>query len=402
MPPFEPALAEDLSDANLARLLAADARSASQKYSTQGLSALIGGRSSPKVKPNTRFLKNLVKNADTHNDRLKRKEDAERQEKLRKFEEQDAERMRSDRRDKRGGEDGREKKRRKLSEGNSKHRQESSKHRDRVREKHSRRKRRQRKNTSSGSSRSPSPSTTRTRDRAEDRSKVEHRKRRKRRDHTASESDNDDDKKHRSHYKLTRRRGSTVGNLPKDEIDKSDVSKRKSHERQEPDLASDDPLDTLLDNKYLSQPRSRMDAHFSAHYDPKQDTNPDSGDDSDWDRALNAMRDRSNFQRAQASRMLAAGFSDEQVKKWETTSSRPNNGETKDAKDLKWKAKGEEREWDKGKPLLGEHIVFSDSEDEIKDEHKLSQKRLDKKTGTGGGWKKSGGLLKGFKNALGP
>ena len=144
-----------------------------------------------------------------------------------------------------------------------------------------------------------------------------------------------------------------------------------------------------------------MDVHFSTDYNPATDVHVNSEEDSDWDRALNAMRDRANFQRTQAARLLAAGFSEEQVKQWETRPSRSDPEHGGDARDLKWKAKGEEREWDRGKPMLGEDVTFSDDEDVIENDKDPSQMKPERKIGAQEGWKKSGGLLMGFKNALG-
>ena len=87
---------------------------------------------------------------------------------------------------------------------------------------------------------------------------------------------------------------------------------------------------------------SAMDSHFSTNYDPSVDVNPDPEIDDDWDQALEAIRDRQRWQKLGAERLKSAGFTEEEVKKWET-------GGEKREEDVKWKGRGEGREWDRGK-----------------------------------------------------
>ena len=85
-----------------------------------------------------------------------------------------------------------------------------------------------------------------------------------------------------------------------------------------------------------------MDAHFSASYDPSNDAQPHSDLEDDWDQALEALRDRQRWKQQGADRLRAAGFTDEEVKKWE-------KGGEKTEEDVRWAKKGEGREWDRGK-----------------------------------------------------
>lgn len=71
---------------------------------------------------------------------------------------------------------------------------------------------------------------------------------------------------------------------------------------------------------------------------------PDSGDD--WDQALEALKDRQKWKQQGAERLKAAGFTDEEVRKWET-------GGEKSERDVRWAKEGEGREWDRGK-VIGE------------------------------------------------
>ncbi|RMZ83071.1 hypothetical protein DV738_g1292, partial [Chaetothyriales sp. CBS 135597] len=77
--------ANELDDDAVARLLAEDARAASARYASQGLSAMLPRRpvEGAAMRPNTRFLKNLVRDADVHNAALSRKEESERRARLR-------------------------------------------------------------------------------------------------------------------------------------------------------------------------------------------------------------------------------------------------------------------------------------------------------------------------------
>ncbi|EEH41909.1 hypothetical protein PAAG_03830 [Paracoccidioides lutzii Pb01] len=73
------------NDEYVAQLLAKDARDSSMRYSTLGLDALIPNKrpSSGVPKPNTRFLKNILRETDSHNASLKRKEEEEARERMR-------------------------------------------------------------------------------------------------------------------------------------------------------------------------------------------------------------------------------------------------------------------------------------------------------------------------------
>ena len=98
-----------------------------------------------------------------------------------------------------------------------------------------------------------------------------------------------------------------------------------------------------------------MDDHFSASYDPSNDVQPHSDLEDDWDQALEALRDRQRWKQQGADRLRAAGFTDEEVKKWE-------KGGEKTGEDVRWAKKGEGREWDRGK------VVDEDGQVDVKAE----------------------------------
>jgi hypothetical protein len=97
---------------------------------------------------------------------------------------------------------------------------------------------------------------------------------------------------------------------------------------------------------------SAMDSHFASGYDPTADVQLDADEDGDWELALEALRDRARFKAQHGDRLRAAGFTDDEVKKWE-------KGGEKTEDDVKWAKKGEGREWDRGK------VVDSDGDIEF-------------------------------------
>lgn len=97
----------------------------------------------------------------------------------------------------------------------------------------------------------------------------------------------------------------------------------------------------------FSTNNASMDERFNSQYDPSIDVQPDSAEEDDWDQALEAMRDRQKWHKAGADRLRAAGFTEEQVSKWEKSG---KYGEG-DVNDVRWKHRGEGREWDRGKVL---------------------------------------------------
>jgi hypothetical protein len=97
---------------------------------------------------------------------------------------------------------------------------------------------------------------------------------------------------------------------------------------------------------------SGIDSRFAADYDPTIDVTPDpdeAGGD-DWDNAVEAFRDRQKWKKQGAERLRSAGFTEEQIRKWE-------KGDEKDESDVQWNKAGGVREWDRGKVLDPEGSV---------------------------------------------
>ena len=108
-----------------------------------------------------------------------------------------------------------------------------------------------------------------------------------------------------------------------------------------------------------------MSSHFSSTYDPNTDVLPDDSDPDDWDQALEALRDRQKWKTQGAERLRAAGFGDDEVRKWENSGKglwgkgKVDDLDSGDAEveNVKWARKGEGREWDRGKVVDSEGMV---------------------------------------------
>ncbi|KAK7946055.1 uncharacterized protein PG986_010376 [Apiospora aurea] len=99
---------------------------------------------------------------------------------------------------------------------------------------------------------------------------------------------------------------------------------------------------------------SGIDRRFASDYDPKVDVALDAdAEDDDWGTSLEALRDRQRWKQQGGDRLRAAGFSEEQVKKWERGG---QDGWGSREEDVRWVKHSEEREWDRGKSatLLGD------------------------------------------------
>lgn len=145
--------------------------------------------------------------------------------------------------------------------------------------------------------------------------------------------------------------------------DRDHKSRRERHHESSSkgrllDESDSDPLEDIIGPKPPSPVRKRgrgatsgssaMDSRFASSYDPKADVALDHDEeDDDWGSALEALRDRERWKQQGADRLRAAGFTDDQVTKWE-------KGDQKNEEDVRWSKKGDEREWDRGKVLKGD------------------------------------------------
>lgn len=373
---------EELPDDYVADLLKNDAKASSARYTAVGLQAYLPTRcvaytfcpfrseltpthrpTGQAPKPNTRFLRNILRETDSHNAALLAKEAEESRARLKSL---------------RGGGQGSAE-----SSHQSQHvdrrsrikrrREESDTESDRRRrydERSSHRSHRSKRDTSAdrddlrrGEKRSRRLYESDD-ERDHGRSRHSHRSRRHR-DKSASENDNDRHERRRSHKHRNRSRSAGSRERRHRETSDDQGRRRKHRRRRSPssspkardrqvDGSDSDPLEAIVGPAPAPPPSkvrvrgrgavrasSTMDAHFAADYDPSQDVQPDSGED-DWEMAIEALRDRQRWRQQGAERLKAAGFTDEEVKKWE-------KGGEKTEEDVRWRKKGEGREWDRGK-----------------------------------------------------
>ena len=128
---------------------------------------------------------------------------------------------------------------------------------------------------------------------------------------------------------------------------------RKKRRRRTSNASESDPLEDIIGPSLPSKPSARgrgavssstMDARFRPDYDPKADVDLEPEEGDDWDMALEALRDRTKWRQQGAERLKAAGFTNEEVKTWES-----GDAGEKDVDDVRWRKRGEEKEWDRGK-----------------------------------------------------
>ena len=93
-----------------------------------------------------------------------------------------------------------------------------------------------------------------------------------------------------------------------------------------------------------------IESRFSSTYDPSIDVHAPSDAEDDWGDAVEAFRDRQKWKQQGADRLKAAGFSTDQIAKWE-------KGDEPNEEDVVWTRKGQAREWDRGKVVDSEGDV---------------------------------------------
>ncbi|CAK3793118.1 Hypothetical predicted protein [Lecanosticta acicola] len=342
-----------LTDDYVAELLKKDAARTSNRFLTNSLGGLLSKPRGNAPKPNTRFLRNIVRDADTHNAALRRREEEESRARLRDLKRCVRRRDESSRKE----EDPDSRRRRKagLSPREKKHHHHHHSRRERSRDRKRSRSRSPRRGGERGHHR----------DRSRDRRHRRH----------ANNNDDDEDDNHAVEERQHRR------NNPEPTTSKS---------KRSPSLASDsdsDPLDGILGPKPpppppTTLPRGRgaqkssssaeIDLRFNdPNYDPKLDVGLGDGlgdgDGDDWDMALEALRDRAKWKKSGAERLRAAGFSEEEVGRFEESGVRRGNHQEGDISHVKWRKRGEAREWDRGKVMEGNHVDLKPEWGRLKD-----------------------------------
>ncbi|THX20753.1 hypothetical protein D6D17_00470 [Aureobasidium pullulans] len=349
----EPGRDAEITDDYATELLKRDAKAVS---SSSSLASLMNksSRSTNAPKPNTRFLRNILRDTDNHNAALLAKEAQEsklRLDQLRHPHPHRPEQQLYSARDRH------DPKRRRL---------DPARHRPSTSEKTSHRRHSPEPTSKKTSHRRhlPEPTSSHSQSSRRSTSPDRHSSDRHRSRRRSPSSNNHESVRHRRH--LRRRSSSPDTRRPLVKPNKpSGDSSHRSKRRRSPsfDASDSDPLDAIIGPAPPSNPpvRSRgrgtqnnastIDNHFSSNYDPSTDTQPHVQEDDglDWDQALEALRDRQKWKQQGADRLRAAGFSEKDVTKWE-------KGGEKSEEDVVWAKKGEGREWDRGK-VVDEHGV---------------------------------------------
>ncbi|EGZ78215.1 hypothetical protein NEUTE2DRAFT_101915 [Neurospora tetrasperma FGSC 2509] len=389
-----------ITDDYVAELLAKEASEASIKYSSMGLEAFRSTKPANKAKPNTNFLTRIIRETDSHNAAIKAKEAAEAQARLTGLEEaeekkrlktnpslQDIRRRQlgaissllSGQKKRRGAEEGTrttsskdhrdsnfsEKDKHKRGEGRLSE-NEDTRNTSRERRHHHRHHRPHKDEERS------SREEQRHRDRSRSCSPRHRERRHRHRSRSPLSSDQEAAKHSRSSHKSRSSRSEKESRSRKDrDIISEKLSTHRRHgrlaEKEKTDNEDSDPLEDLIGpaappsaDSYPPPVRTRgrgagrggaaMDGRFANDYDPRENMQLDESDlqvskTDDWDDMVESFRDRQKWLKQGADRLRAAGFSEEDIKKWEKTGP---NGE-RDIEDVKWAKAGEKREWDRGK-----------------------------------------------------
>ncbi|KAH7316460.1 hypothetical protein B0I35DRAFT_254058 [Stachybotrys elegans] len=394
-----------LSDDYVAELLAKEATDCSLKYSAMGLEAfqstkkyvilpcsprapiVTRRRPANKPKPNTLFLRHIIRDTDAHNKALLAKEAAESKARLEDLEQgvggrKDRESTHSSRdirkrqlgdiqailggqRRRRDGDNERksgERHAKRLDGAESQSRRSSRRDPDDDREHGSRHRHHRHRSRERGS---PSrdkrhrrddhrSSRRRDRDDSRDSSPREHRHRHRRRDRSASPR--------------PRRRSSSPGHRKRSHRERSPHGPAKSPNPASSSARHDsDPLDDFIGPAPPPRHRGRgapggamgIDYRFSESYDPTTDVQMD-GDGEGWEDAVEAFRDRQKLKQNQETRMKEAGFAVDQIERMK------RGGREMTEEDVTWSKAGEKREWDRGKSqspkgIFGELDDFDDT-----------------------------------------
>ncbi|KAF2089944.1 hypothetical protein K490DRAFT_35298 [Saccharata proteae CBS 121410] len=378
----------NLEDDYVAELLKKDAKASSSRYTAVGLQAFLPKRPTGHApKPNTRFLRNILRETDTHNAALLAKEAEESRLRLRALKngeagggaDQDKSSKKESREERFREGLQRPSKRRRVEEEDDERNSRRRRHRDRESDQHrsrrdtsshreDRRERRKRRAYEEDDEkhrhrrvthRSHHHRDDRDRHRSDSGPKMAEstdvRRSRSRRERSVSSSRSRSSSRTRSHRKPRRRPRSSGERKGPEEVLSKAASKRNELARSPSPASDSDPLEAIVGPAPPSPKpnvRSRgrgtfsssaaIDAHFASNYDPSQDVHPNSDLEDDWDQALEALRDRQRWMQQGADRMKAAGFTDDEIKRWE------KGGEKKE-EDVRWSKNGEGREWDRGK-----------------------------------------------------
>ncbi|KFY95427.1 hypothetical protein V498_03345 [Pseudogymnoascus sp. VKM F-4517 (FW-2822)] len=362
---------DDFSDDHIAAILSKEAKETSIKYSAHGMSAFLPSKPpANKPKPNTRFLRNLVRDTDSHNAALLAKEAAESRNRLEQLVTKDTRRANDIRRRQLGSItaflSGNAPKRQRVggaarptrNEGDSSGGLEERKDRstDTEESRHDKGRRARKFTDDEDMKDISSPKDKHWSHRSESKRQSHHDKHRHERHrsrHRSRSRSPDEDRRNRDPKRRERSPGrrSHISSTSRREEKSCDSSRRR---KPSPHAGFDsDPLEAIVGPLPPPKVKSRgrgtvsstsgIDARFSENYDPALDLVPESqetnGDGDDWELVL----DRVKWKQQGADRLKAAGFTEEEIQGWKTGKKA----------EVKWTASGKEREWDRGKSVGG-------------------------------------------------
>ncbi|QPH18801.1 hypothetical protein C2857_003901 [Epichloe festucae Fl1] len=387
---------ELLTDDYVAGLLAQDAKDCSLKYSAMGMEAFRDNKkSSSMLKPNTRFLRHIIKDTDTHNKALLAKEAAESKARLKDLEYAEGLKRRK------SNPNSRDIRTRQLGAiqailGGKKRPRGDDEDRDTPRPRtaddgkdgHGSRGSRRGSDLfkRGGDKRHHGRLSERDYDQKDTASDQDKQKKSRRRRYAASDDDDDDDDDDDGDKDRRRRSRRDRSRSPRwYRSSRSPDERRRKHRhrsrgqfrtrRASPDREpkptssrekeDSDPLEDFIGPPPPPNYRGRgmiggaaaLDRRFSESYDPKLDVRmEDEGDP--WDDAVESFRDRQKMLLNQDQRMKDAGFTVEQIQ-------RAKGSDEKKELDVVWSKAGEKREWDEGKGIAGESDDDDDGDGEI-------------------------------------
>ncbi|RSL91027.1 hypothetical protein CEP52_014402 [Fusarium oligoseptatum] len=378
---------EILTDDYVADLLAQEAGDCSLKYSAMGMEAYRENKKPANMlKPNTRFLRHIIKDTDNHNKALLAKEAAESKARLKDLERaKEIERRKTNpstndirrrqmgdihailggkkrrRSDDDAGPSSSKDSKKRESEHKSK-RESDSKDKDLFKD------RRDDRRHHGRLSREDRHSKTDDTESRSERSRREH-KRRDRSRSRGSEAEEEDRHRHarrrrdRSRSPTRRRRSRSPRETKSRHRHRSplnttnDTRKQKDEEEKEDSDAGEDLFGPAPPPKYRGRGTiggsSGIDRRFSENYDPKTDIQMD--DDvvgGNWDDEVEAFRNRQKLRQGQEQRPSTVGLTNDKVL-------RAGNADEKSADNVRWSKAGEKREWDLGKEDEAEGAVSS-------------------------------------------
>lgn len=337
---------EALEDDYIVSLLKKDADEHKKRYSTVGNGPLLTSKRRPEApKPNTRFLKNILRDTDNHNAALKAKEEEESRARLRDLRNEDrrGKRKMEEAGDGRAGKRVRENRPGRwasaLGLDNGGKRGAKGDARDGKRKPHD-----------DYDEKIEAPSARERTHRRRQNEDDQRSERRHRSSRHGQRSHSMERKRSPSHRKEHRRRPSSP-------------TARQSSDRD--DCLDSDPLQEFLGPQPPPHPLPRgrgafkpsdIDSRFQSNYDPSTDValNHDEEGEDDWDMALEALKARTKWRAQGADRLRAAGFTEEEVGRWEKRGD--GGGGERDAEDVRWRKTGEGREWDRGKVVDGNGV----------------------------------------------